>query len=143
MTRLRSRRPRSVSKSDVTRSDKTVAELEAELSELRAAMELQKRELEENSASCSQAIARVSHSERTLSQAKAKLVAADELAQQAGAQVITLSASLHEAVEQLQRFADERAAQAERERELTEGHEQALRQVEQQAAEMASLRDAL
>jgi chromosome segregation ATPase len=143
MIRPRSRRPRSPSKTDVVRPAKTAAELEGDLAELRFAMELQKREFEENEASCSQALARVAHSERTLSQTKAKLIAADEAATETAAQMVALRARLQESDEKLQRLADERTAQSERERALTEVRDRASAELEEQSGELARLRDAL
>jgi chromosome segregation ATPase len=95
----RSRRPRSLSKDGIPRTRRSsaqseqqersptknaeyVAELEKELAQLRVAMAAQKREFDENATSFSQALTRISHSERTLSLTKTKLLAAEEAAEQ-------------------------------------------------------------
>lgn len=82
-------------------------ELEQELKRLRAAMEQQKREFEEESASFPQALARLAHSERTLGQTKTKLIAAEEAAARANAQIASLRARLQDCEAQLQLRADQ------------------------------------
>ena len=123
----RSRRPRSIPKQPAAvapaqparrRSAADLAqystELERELSRLRAAMEQQKREFEEESANFPQALARLAHSERALGQTKTKLIAAEEASAQASSQLSALRARLHDSDAKLQeRVAHERALHSE------------------------------
>jgi chromosome segregation ATPase len=97
-------------------------ELEDELSRLRAAMEQQKREFEEETASFPQVLARLAHSERSLGQAKSKLIASEEARVEACTQLNACRARMQEAEGQLQQRLD-----AEREARI----------------ELSSLRDAL
>jgi chromosome segregation ATPase len=89
-------------------------ELEAELTKLRAAMEQQKREFEEETSSFPQVLARLAHSERALGQTKTKLIAAEEAAVQASAQLGASQARVQEVEKQLQERVDaEREARIE------------------------------
>jgi chromosome segregation ATPase len=97
-------------------------ELERELEQLRAAMEQQKREFEEESESFPPVLARLAHSERALGQTKTKLIAAEEAAEQSDLQLASLRTRVQEAEAKLQHCADS-------ERELR--------------SEVSSLRDAL
>jgi chromosome segregation ATPase len=89
-------------------------ELEAELSQLRAAMAQQKREFEEETSSFPQVLARLAHSERALGQAKTKLIAAEEAAAEVSTQLAACRARVQEAETQLQQRLDaEREARIE------------------------------
>jgi chromosome segregation ATPase len=117
MSGPRSRHPRSIPKQPATqavpprpRSPTGLAQyatqLEDELTRLRAAMELQKREFEEETASFPQVLARLAHSERALGQAKTKLIASEEAAVEARAQLNACRARVQEAESQLQQHLD-------------------------------------
>lgn len=89
-------------------------ELENELTKLRAAVEQQKREFEEETATFPQVLARLAHSERALGQTKTKLIAAEEAAAEAATQLAASQARLQEAETQLrQRLDAEREARIE------------------------------
>jgi chromosome segregation ATPase len=121
-----------------------VAELEKELTDLRAAVAAQKREFEENSANFAQALNRISHNERTLSLTKTKLLAAEEAALQAGEQTKALRVRVQELEAELaQRLEQERGAQVERDRTVAEIRERAAAELEGYSSEAARLREAL
>lgn len=97
-------------------------QLEGEVDRLRAALEQQKREFEEETASVPQILARLAHSERALGQAKSKLIASEDAAADAGGQLSACRARVQEVEAELQARLD-----AEREERI----------------ELLSLRDAL
>jgi chromosome segregation ATPase len=118
MTRPRSRRPRSLPKQEAAaapaprkRSSATLARhataLEAELAEVKAALEQQQREFEHEVASFPQLLSRLAHSERTLGQTKSKLIAAEETLAQASAQLAALRARAQDADAKLQQHLDD------------------------------------
>jgi chromosome segregation ATPase len=89
-------------------------ELENELTKLRAAVEQQKREFEEEASSFPQLLARLAHSERALGQTKTKLIAAEEAADEVAVQLAACQARVQEAETQLQQRLDaEREARIE------------------------------
>jgi len=142
MSSTRSRRPRSLSKPPPARVGRSsprhpAAANNEEVAELRRVVQQQRQELEENSNSLSQALARIAHSERTLSQSKSKLLATQEQLSAADAQTASLWARLQDQEVKLQH------AQAERERAVLEAHEQHAAATEEYVAEIGSLRDAL
>jgi len=110
-----------------------VAEVEAELAEMRQAMAQQRREFDEDASSFAQAIARLSHSERTLGQTKAKFLDALERAEKAEAR----GAELSTALVKLEAF--QRDAADERDLAVRRAREEWAAKSEQRDAEIARL----
>jgi len=99
-----------------------LADLQTQLGEARDAMARQRQEFDEDASSFAQAIARLSHSERTLGHTKAKLMSAEARAEKAEAEAAALSIRVTE----LESAAREQPAPFEG-KSLAE-HERAIRQ---------------
>ena len=122
-----------------------IADLEVQLAEARGAMAEQRREFDEDATSFGQALARLSHSERTLGQTKAKLLDAEDRERKAEARIAALSADLNrvESLMREQRVVLEQAARDERERVLRDAGEELSAKLELHNAEIGRLRPAL
>ena len=114
-----------------------LAQVEAELAEAHQAIAQQRREFDEDASSFAQAIARLSHSERTLGQTKAKLLDALERAERAETRSTELSAALVE-LEALQCEAGD-----ERERAVRRANEESASKLQLRDAEIARLHEAV
>lgn len=95
------------------------AELEGQLAQALEALARQKQESEENATSFAQAMARLSHSERTLGQTKARLMDANERGEKGEARVAALSEQLNLHGVEISRL--QQALEAAQARELEQG----------------------
>jgi chromosome segregation ATPase len=129
-----------------------MAEIEGQLAEALEALAVQQQESEENATSYAQAMARLSHSERTLGQTKSRLMDAEERIEKSEARGAALGQQLGQLELSIleQRAAFDREAQEERERAVRQTREEAaaelnVREMEitrlQRVLEAAHLRD--
>jgi len=129
-----------------------MAEIEGQLAEALEALAGQQQESEENATSYAQAMARLSHSERTLGQTKSRLMDAEERIEKSEARGAALGQQLGQLELSIleQRAAFDREAQEERERAVRQTREEAaaelnVREMEitrlQRVLEAAHLRD--
>ncbi|HYQ04889.1 MAG TPA: hypothetical protein VER96_39710 [Polyangiaceae bacterium] len=114
-----------------------VLELERQLADAQAALARQQRESEENATSFSQAMARLSHSERTLGQTKAKLMDVEERLQKSEAHGATLTQQLNLNEEEITRLEHELEAAQVREFEQNQSIKALRAQSEAKARELA------
>jgi hypothetical protein len=137
MTRPRSPRLRSASRPEPLRSAKALPlslDADAQLAELSARCEMQRRELHEATRVLAEARSRTRRDQRQLVQLKARLQVADERVSQLEEEAATAYA-----------LSQERAARAfaQLEQDLAEAHERLADERVEAAEEIANLRDAL
>ncbi len=133
MTRPRSPQPGLASKTEPSRSAKALSlarDGDAELAELTARFEVQRRELHESSLALTLARSRITQGQRQLAQVKSRLEEAEERATQTEEEAARLFARAEELEARLERAA-------------SEAHERLLREHEATPSEVATLRDAL